>query len=456
MAEVRLEVFKALRLKLICKELNLKTQGTKVEVLKRLKSYLDSEEGRLNAYLLLNKSTLSLLFNDSNPSHTLGLLYRPAAQPTTMLDPPTLLQEMSSQYKAEIRCICIQGALPGIPCSLCKRIQHTRCMGENARMQPYVCPLCQFMKMDLSWIPELPPIVNPFAASRANPNITRKFMDRLVRISQNTLQLIRDNPGKYRVEIRCLRLDGKGYINNWPRKVKILLNDEEILCLPDVVFHKTHRNALDITEKIREGDNTLYFLKYEDPEYYCVAVFLVKLTSTQDILAQILSTSRVISYSEGLQNVISYITSEYDISQDSTPINVKCPISMGYIKTAIRGVNCTHVQCYDLETFVVLFGKNALCPECGKLIVAFVVDEFVMEIAKEAKERDTFTVYVRRDGSLEYRVEIQREEIDASDEEVIPGLKYWTKKEEPVDLSHDTFKPALCIDLDSPQIHLID
>lgn len=457
MAEARLSAFKALKLRSICKELELKAQGSKVELLKRLRSYLESEEGRLRAYLRLSKPTLSLLFNDADPGYTLGLLYHPISAPTSMIDPPTALQEMSARYKAEIRCICIQGALPGLPCSLCKRIQHVRCMGENAKMQPYVCPLCQFLKMDMTWVPELPPIVNPFAASRANPVVTRKFMDRLVRIPAKMMDLMRENAGKYRVEVRCLRLDGRGYINTWPRRVKILLNDEEVLCLPDTVYHRSHRGPLDITEKLKLGDNTLYFLKYEDPEFYSIGVFLVKLTSVQDIIAQILATSRRLSYADGLQRVISTMSSGDDLNQDSTPVSAKCPISMGYIKTAVRGVDCIHTQCYDLDTFVVIFGKNALCPECGKLILSFVIDEFVTEIAKQAQEKATFTVYVHKDQSLTFLSEAQREEIDASDvEETGDSHRTWPKKEEAVDLSQEELKPDVTIDLDSSTVYVLD
>ena len=451
MADTHLEAFKALKLKSVCKELDLKTQGSKVELLKRLRGYLESEEGRLSAYLRLNRSTLSQLFNDPDPIQTLGRIYRPIHPQTSMIDPPTALQEMAARYKAEIRCICIQGALPGLPCSLCKRIQHIRCMGENANMHPYVCPLCQFLKMDLTWTPELPPVVNPFAASRANPAVTRKFMDRLVRVPQEMMEKIRSNPGKYRVEVRCLRLDGRGYLNTWPRRVKVLLNDEEVLCLPDTVFHKSHTGPLDLTDKLRIGDNLMYFLKYEDPEYYSVAVFLVKLTSTQEIIAQIVGSSAHLSYAEGLQRVISSMSSGDDLNQDSTPICVKCPISMRYINPAVRGAACTPAQCYDLDTFVIIFGKNALCPECGKLILAFVVDEFVGELAKKAQEIGTFTVYVHKDERLTFLLEAQREEIDASDVEETG--RNWPKKEETVDLS---MKREITIDLDCSPVYELD
>ena len=436
MAEnAQLELLKALHLRSICKDLNIRTSGCKLELLSRLRAFLDSDEGKLKAYLRLNKTNLTVLFNDPDPFLTLGLIYHPLAAPTSMLEPPTPVQEMESRFKNEIRCICISGTLPGLPCTVCHRIQHIRCMAENAKMKPYVCPLCQLMKVDLCSMPHLPPIVNPFAVSRSNPNITRRNMDRLIRISEAMMAEILANPGTVRVEVRCLRLDGKGFANTWPVHVRVKVNNEEVLCMPDNVYFKTQKGPLDVTDRLHVGDNVMHFFRYEDPEYFCVAVFLVRCTSTSQIVDQIVAESHKLSFAEGLDLVLRNISNDEELKQDSTPICVKCPISMRYIKVAVRGKECTHVQCYDLETFIIIFGKNAQCPECGKMVTAFVVDDFITQMAKLAEEKNTFTVYIHRDGSYTFLTEDEtREEYDASDVEdgEVAFVRTVQKKEEAI------------------------
>ena len=138
----RLEGLKAMHLRAICKDLSIRTHGCKLELLSRVRAFLDTDEGRLKAYLRLSKSNLTALFNDPDPFLTLGLLYRPPQPAVSMVEPPSAVLQMESRYKNEIRCICIAGALPGIPCSACKRIQHVRCVAGCVKMNPYTCVHC--------------------------------------------------------------------------------------------------------------------------------------------------------------------------------------------------------------------------------------------------------------------------------------------------------------------------
>lgn len=250
-----------------------------------------------------------------------------------------------------------------------------------------------------------------------------------------------------RVEVRCLRLDGKGYANTWPTHVRVKINSEEVLCQPDNIYFKTQKGPLDITERLHAGDNIMHFFRYEDPLYYCVAVFLVRCTSTQQLADQIVADSRKISFAEGLENVMKSIASDEELKQDSTPISVKCPISMKYIRVAVRGHECTHLQCYDLETFIIIFGKNAQCPECGKMVTAFVVDDFVTQMSKLAEEKGTYTVYIHRDGSYTFLTDEDREELDASDiEDGVTFVRSAPKKEEDGEL--DVVTPIEVIEVD--------
>ena len=448
-----LEALKAVQLRNLCRDLKVRTAGNKQDLQTRLQAFLGTREGKITAYLRLNKSDLQAIFNDQDPYMTLGSIYTPVLTAAeSMVAPPSALQQMESSYRHEIRCICVAGTLPGIPCSLCSRIQHIRCIAANATMQPYVCPLCQLMKVDLCSVPALPPLVNPFAVSRANPNITRKNMDRLIRISAEVAKELEEKHGDSRVEVRCLRLDGRGAFNTWPAHVKVKVNDEEVLCQPDTVYFKVQKGPLDVSDYLHVGDNVLHFWRYEDPEYFAVAVFLVRATSSTQLLGQIVAASARLSFDAGLQAVVNSISSDEDLRQESTPVSVKCPISLRYIKTAVRGSGCTHVQCYDLETFLVIFGKNAQCPECGKPVTSFVVDDFITQLSRQAEEKDTFTVYIHKDGHYTFLTTEERTEIDASDvEEGEVAFMRAVKKEEMIEPDAIELDPST-IDVDSPPL----
>lgn len=444
-----LEALKTAQLRNLCKDLQVRTGGNKQDLQMRLQAFLTSREGRILAYLRLNKSDLQSIFKDIDPYMTLGTIYKPVSTAAdSMIAPPSALKQMESSYKHELRCICIAGTLPGIPCSLCSRIQHIRCMAANAQMQPYVCPLCQLMKVDLCSMPLLPPLVNPFAVSRANPNITRKNMDRLIRISAEIAKELEENHGTTRVEVRCLRLDGRGAFNTWPSHAKVKVNTEEVLCIPDTVYFKVQKGPLDISDYLHAGDNVLHFWRYEDPEYFAVAVFLVRVISSNQLLEQIVAGSEVLSFDAGLQNVLKSISSDEELRQESTPVSVKCPISLHYIKTAVRGSACTHVQCYDLETFLVIFGKNAQCPECGKAVTSFVIDDFITQLSKQAEEKGTYTVYIHKNGHFTFLLADERSELDASDvEEGEVAFVRAVKKEEMIEPDAIEVEPS-AIDID--------
>ena len=413
-----LHSFNTVKLRNLCRDLQIRTTGGKQDLLERLVTFISSHEGKILAYLRLKKSDLQTIFEDMDPYSTLGRIYEPVrGAEGSMVTAPTTVQQLESSYRHELRCICVAGTLPGLPCSLCHRIQHIRCMADNAHMRPYICPLCLLLKLDLCSVPALPPLVNPFAVSRSNPNITRRNMDRVIRISNEVKQELEGHHGDVRVEVRCIRLDGRGAVNTWPTHVKVKVNAEEVLCIPDTVYFKVQKGPLDISDYVQVGENVLHFWRYEDPEYFAVGVFLVRATSSNLILQGIISSSVNLTFEEGLQNVLKSIMTDEDLRQESTPVSVKCPISLQYIKTAVRGRECTHVQCFDLETFVVLFGKSAICPLCSKVVTSFIVDTFITDLSKQAQEKGTFTVYVHKNGHFTFLTDEETSESEAADVE---------------------------------------
>ena len=68
----------------------------------------------------------------------------------------------------------------------------------------------------------------------------------------------------------------------------------------------------------------------------------------------------------------SFETTDDDIIATSSSFSTTCPLSLCKIKVPSRGINCSHLQCFDLETFLV-FNKRKnpnrwICPVCNKVL----------------------------------------------------------------------------------------
>ncbi len=68
-----------------------------------------------------------------------------------------------------------------------------------------------------------------------------------------------------------------------------------------------------------------------------------------------------------------------DIVATSTVMSLKCPVSMGRIELPCRTTVCSHNQCFDAGSFLLMQeqGPTWTCPVCAKVISyeALVVDQ---------------------------------------------------------------------------------
>eukprot|EP00011_Vannellida_sp_DIVA3-517-6-12_P011036 CAMPEP_0114622924 /NCGR_PEP_ID=MMETSP0168-20121206/9984_1 /TAXON_ID=95228 ORGANISM="Vannella sp., Strain DIVA3 517/6/12" /NCGR_SAMPLE_ID=MMETSP0168 /ASSEMBLY_ACC=CAM_ASM_000044 /LENGTH=643 /DNA_ID=CAMNT_0001834147 /DNA_START=93 /DNA_END=2024 /DNA_ORIENTATION=- len=80
-------------------------------------------------------------------------------------------------------------------------------------------------------------------------------------------------------------------------------------------------------------------------------------------------------------------------------VSLRCPLGFIRIESPGKGINCTHVQCFDLETYV-QFGKNQMewfCPVCTKRLPVKDLRRSkyfssILEFAKEADEDDVVEI----------------------------------------------------------------
>ncbi|XP_046626527.1 zinc finger MIZ domain-containing protein 2-like isoform X1 [Neodiprion virginianus] len=96
-------------------------------------------------------------------------------------------------------------------------------------------------------------------------------------------------------------------------------------------------------------------------------------------ITKILSTN---TPNNRIQSEINQDTLELEVMEVELPL--KCPLSLTRITIPARGCNCEHIQCFDLQYYVMLNYKvkSWKCPICNKNVGLkdLSVDEYIFEI----------------------------------------------------------------------------
>ncbi|CAK4800102.1 unnamed protein product [Aphanomyces euteiches] len=89
---------------------------------------------------------------------------------------------------------------------------------------------------------------------------------------------------------------------------------------------------------------------------------------------RVVNQSKNVTYEAAKANVIKSFKSadDEDVVTVCSVLSVRCPLGLGLIDLPVRGINCAHLQCFDLKTFLV-FQESArsqawTCIVCDKWI----------------------------------------------------------------------------------------
>lgn len=377
-------------LRKICKSLDLKLAGRRKEVITRLTTYLTTAHGRQKAYEKLDRSFLRRIYSDQDPISTLVKSYQPQEEQSSVLATPSLAETLE-QGRPELRCVCELGSFPLLTCSTCFTKQHTACMGRNSEMQGYQCPLCLMAALD----PSQPPfkvLVMPFALPRENPYYIKRGTQKEFSLDQETYREVAESPETTQIQLRCMMLDGEGFNCYWPSKGAVIINGTTVF-----EPHKLQAREdlpLVITNKLKQGTNSLSVLKYKDPQYFIAAVFLVKKLPAQSIINRVAQKIKFLPKQEGINFVKKTL-----LNEGSASVSVKCRFSGKLLKTPVRGIHCTHLECFSFEEWVVSQGRTSSkwrCPVCWKKAVDLVQDLYFEEAVLTCQ---TANISFHSDGS---------------------------------------------------------
>lgn len=224
------------------------------------------------------------------------------------------------------------------------------------------------------------------------------------------------------VEIRSLKLDGKHFFEQtWPDKAVIRVNNKAIKEFKPLhqnsslkkrrdekIFNRqmcsVGKNTLQIIfQNVKDGKNTK---TGEDPLYVFV-VLLVRKLKTQDLVEKVLKNCRL-PVKESKEFIKEKFMQMKDLQISEIKVDLLCKITYTLIDVPIRGVMCTHIDCFSLKFYIQSMQANSMrkwvCPLCRKMSSSLVVDEYLMQILNEARTtgEDLTKVYFLSDGSYKF------------------------------------------------------
>nr|VZI30167.1 unnamed protein product [Spirometra erinaceieuropaei] len=116
-----------------------------------------------------------------------------------------------------------------------------------------------------------------------------------------------------------------------------------------------------------------------------------------------MSSDRVIAASETLALVKSKLTSEDELQSDRwIPVSLLCPLALTRIEIPVRSVNCDHLQCFDLSSYLTINKKRPRwsCPVCSSPAPFRDLrrDDFFVKLMADPSLKDAKMVHVDANG----------------------------------------------------------
>eukprot|EP00012_Vannella_robusta_P005753 CAMPEP_0206206532 /NCGR_PEP_ID=MMETSP0166-20121206/15004_1 /ASSEMBLY_ACC=CAM_ASM_000260 /TAXON_ID=95228 /ORGANISM="Vannella robusta, Strain DIVA3 518/3/11/1/6" /LENGTH=657 /DNA_ID=CAMNT_0053627025 /DNA_START=25 /DNA_END=1999 /DNA_ORIENTATION=+ len=202
------------------------------------------------------------------------------------------------------------------------------------------------------------------------------------------------------------------------------------------------------------GENNLQITAYK---CCCTFEFGVRLVQnmSQSLLEDV--KNEKLTREQSLAAIKNSFASQGDIVELHITLSLMCPLGQMFIETPVRGRNCKHLQCFDLETFL-LMNKTAptwTCPVCNRNteVSDLVVDEFMAEILQKVGSDDVGeSIKIDENGKWEL-FSIEFGDHSESDDDEAESLL--TKRELPTDLPVAAPPPKIMRSLAPPPKPLV-
>ena len=224
-------------------------------------------------------------------------------------------------------------------------------------------------------------------------------------------------PGSLTYRVRSIKAGHSGAIPTdegwltadhvWPASIAILLNDQPLEFRRRSLYGRDL--PVDVTRLIKTGSNIMTVaimgLSAEKTEQYLVGLEAIQTHTATQIKATVKRDPAEMA-KQRIMSKMCNSDPEIEVLDARLTLDMTDPFSSAVFTTPVRGVNCSHDQCFDLETFLSTranVGRSKedpcpatefRCPVCrgdvrpGKLVI----DGFLESIRNEFKSTDRLNV----------------------------------------------------------------
>jgi len=294
----------------------------------------------------------------------------------------------ASQADSSFRCVCLEREVDTreavVKCTKCGLMQHKLCVKGCLDLDPYECPQCQLEQMD-----PLCPLLDFLSKPLKVPLSEIDTFAVNIALGVSALGYLHAEEGSCVIQLRCLRLDSKGYSHAWPSEAVATLNDRRILDLQPRSAHsfrKRKDECLDLPIDLNRECHRLSLWKRRDDRDYVFAVVLARKRDVNALLLAYQSTPHFPSKA-GKAFISALFSSTPDLHLQR--LSLRCPLTHLLVDTPARGWRCKHIQCFDLGSYLLLMGQARVrkwqCPICREACCVLVLDKYMGRVLAQAR-----------------------------------------------------------------------
>ncbi|XP_033149380.1 zinc finger MIZ domain-containing protein 2 [Drosophila busckii] len=217
------------------------------------------------------------------------------------------------------------------------------------------------------------------------------------------------------LQLKCFHQDDRQMNTNWPHTVTVSANATP-LNIERSEKNSTALRPLYLKSVCQPGRNTLQLTASSCCCSHLFVLQLVHRPSVRQVL-QTLHKRNLLPLEHSVQKIKRNLSlpsvgadgvanaGSPDAAQQCAKISLKCPITKSRIRLPARGHECKHVQCFDLEAYLMINSERGSwrCPECSKSAITdtLEIDQYIWAILNMLSNSDVDEVII--DSSANWR-----------------------------------------------------
>ena len=314
--------------------------------------------------------------------------------------------------------------------SRCSRVCHFSCLPwSQKKLGAFECPSCIILSNDP---------LNKIEQVLVEPSILLSGSHYYYNINNSVASNILAN-NNIAIEVRMIKLDGKYFIDQtWPDKCEIEVNGSKIANIDPLIRHSSLKKRKDqkfLTrnkyvlgrnsfvckyQNIQDGKNT----DFDKNPIYVLAVLLVKRQTALELSQHIVKHNKL-TIEESKTQIIRKFEDQKDVGISEIKVDLVCKLTYTPLNLPARGINCQHIDCFDLLYFLKSMENNNLrkwtCPLCRKYCSKIIIDDYLSFIIKNYPEKEH--IFFKPDGEFTFEENKVFEEVNKSAEKKKKNLK---------------------------------